>query len=61
VVRAAGDSGTAVALLRNRYRGWNEPHADPVADARWALEEIERRCGEIPIVLVGHSMAGLPM
>lgn len=58
ILDAAGKDGTAVALLRNRYRGWNQPHADPVADAHWALEEIERRFGAVPVVLVGHSMGG---
>lgn len=58
ILRAAGAEGTCVALLRNRYRGWNEPRADPVADALWALAQIERRYGRVPVVLVGHSMGG---
>jgi predicted esterase len=55
----------AVALLRNRTRGWNaeDPPAhdrvpDPVADALWALEQIDRRLGPVPVVLAGHSMGG---
>ncbi|ASU78061.1 alpha/beta hydrolase [Actinopolyspora erythraea] len=48
--------GTAVWLLRNRVRGWNEPERDPVTDARWALREIRRRMPRARIVLVGHSM-----
>lgn len=58
ILSAAGREGTSVALLRNRYRGWNEPHADPVSDALWALGELEQRCGRVPVVLVGHSMGG---
>ncbi|HZP51773.1 alpha/beta hydrolase [Actinocrinis sp.] len=58
ILGAARGQGTSVALLRDRYRGWNEPHADPVEDAGWALEEIERRFGAVPVVLVGHSMGG---
>jgi pimeloyl-ACP methyl ester carboxylesterase len=58
ILSAGGGAGTAVALLRNRYRGWNEPRADPVEDAAWALEEIERRFGRVPVILVGHSMGG---
>lgn len=58
ILAGARRSGIAVAVLRNRYRGWNEPDADPVTDARWALGEIERRWGPIPVVLVGHSMGG---
>lgn len=58
ILAAAGDAGIAVAALRNRYRGWNEPDADPVADALWALGEIERQYGDVPVVIVGHSMGG---
>lgn len=51
-------AGLAVWTLRNRYRGWNEPHLDPVMDARWALAEIRRAHPGVPVVLVGHSMGG---
>lgn len=43
-------------LLRYRQRGWNRKA--PVADARAALEEVRRVVGEVPVVLVGHSMGG---
>ena len=53
------DAGVSVWLLRYRLRGWNahvvEPPA-PVADARWALEEVRRVLGRLPVVLLGHSM-----
>ncbi len=58
ILGASGDAGIAVAVLRNRYRGWNGPNADPVSDALWALGEIERQCGKVPVVIVGHSMGG---
>jgi predicted esterase len=51
-VRAAG---ATVWLLRYRYRGWNGG-AGPVADARWALDEVRRALGDVPVVLLGHSM-----
>lgn len=50
--------GIGALLLRDRYRGWNGAEADPVADALWALEQIEQRYGRIPVVLLGHSMGG---
>lgn len=50
--------GVAVWRLHYRYRGWNAPEASPVADARWALAEMRRRYGPIPVVLLGHSMGG---
>jgi pimeloyl-ACP methyl ester carboxylesterase len=48
----------AVALLRYRYRGWNGPDADPVRDTEWAIEQLLRTHGALPVVLVGHSMGG---
>jgi pimeloyl-ACP methyl ester carboxylesterase len=60
--RADGKPRVAVALLRDRVRGWNAEEADvvpdPVADALWALDEIGRRFGPVPVVPVGHSMGG---
>lgn len=56
--RRAGSRGVAAFLLRDRLSGWNGVDADPVVDARWALERIEQRYGPIPVVLLGHSMGG---
>lgn len=50
--------GVAVWTLRYRYRGWNADHRSPVRDLQWALEEIRRRHGDVPVALVGHSMGG---
>ena len=46
--------GIATCQLRYRVRGYNE--GDPVADVEWALDEIARRHGDVPVCLVGHSM-----
>ncbi|HVT20486.1 MAG TPA: alpha/beta fold hydrolase [Mycobacteriales bacterium] len=56
--RYGAPAGLAVAALRYRYRGWNGAAESPVADARWALDEVRAAHGDIPIVLVGHSMGG---
>jgi predicted esterase len=48
----------AVALLRYRYRGWNAPDADPVRDTEWALDQLLHTYGDLPVVLIGHSMGG---
>jgi len=56
--RRGGDKGLAVWTVRYRYRGWNGEHMSPVEDTRWALEEVRRRHGDVPVVLVGHSMGG---
>ncbi|MBV6725956.1 serine aminopeptidase domain-containing protein [Nocardioides daeguensis] len=53
---AADDVG--VLLLRYRVRGWNAGHGSvpsPVADARWALDEIART-HDLPVAVLGHSM-----
>ena len=58
LARAGADRGLSVSILRYRYRGWNGTAASPTVDARWALEEVRRAHGEVPVVLVGHSMGG---
>jgi dienelactone hydrolase len=56
--RAGADRGLAVSMLRYRVRGWNGNEASPTVDARWALDEVRRAHGDVPVVLVGHSMGG---
>ncbi len=58
IQRKSAGQGIAVAQLQNRYRGWNAPDLDPVQDARWALERVREAHGDVPVVLVGHSMGG---
>ena len=43
-------------LLRYQVRGWNG--GAPVADARRALDQVRRELGDVPVVLLGHSMGG---
>lgn len=50
--------GLAVWTVRYRYRGWNGAERSPVADVEWALDEVRRRHGDVPVTLVGHSMGG---
>jgi pimeloyl-ACP methyl ester carboxylesterase len=52
-------SGLDVWLLRYRFVGWNagrSPEPSPVEDARWALDQVRRVHGHLPVVLLGHSM-----
>jgi dienelactone hydrolase len=58
VADEAGASGVTTSLLRYRVAGWNGPAADAHADVRWSLERIRAEHGDVPIVLVGHSMGG---
>ncbi|HSE09020.1 MAG TPA: alpha/beta fold hydrolase [Nocardioidaceae bacterium] len=51
--------GVGLWLLRYGRRGWNAdtgPEPSPVTDARWALDEVGRELGSLPVVLLGHSM-----
>lgn len=50
--------GVAAWLLHYRVPGWNGAAADPARDAHWALSEIRSRYGDVPVVLLGHSMGG---
>jgi pimeloyl-ACP methyl ester carboxylesterase len=56
--RRLHDDRVAVRLLRFRTVGWNGDGADTVADARWALDGVRDQIGDVPVVLVGHSMGG---
>jgi alpha-beta hydrolase superfamily lysophospholipase len=56
--RRLREDGVAVRLLRYRSLGWNGDGGDRIADARWALDVIGAATGEVPVVLVGHSMGG---
>ncbi len=56
--RELGPQGVQVRSVRYRHRGWNGPLASPVADARAALTQVRADHGEVPVVLLGHSMGG---
>jgi dienelactone hydrolase len=59
VLRAAAVAAPRDALLgrvRYRHRGWND--GDPADDALRALDELQRLVGDVPVILVGHSMGG---
>lgn len=56
--RGGAEHGLAVARLRYGVRGWNGARQSPVPDARWALEQLRGRFGDVPLALVGHSMGG---
>jgi pimeloyl-ACP methyl ester carboxylesterase len=56
--RRLRDHGVGVRLLRYRSVGWNGDGADKIADARWALDLLRAELGDVPVVLVGHSMGG---
>ncbi|MGW2339232.1 alpha/beta fold hydrolase [Streptomyces sp. NPDC001661] len=53
---ALADDPVLLARVRYRVRGWNGPDADALHDAERALDELTRLAGDVPVVLVGHSM-----
>ena len=58
-LRASAGSVTRCWLLRYARRGWNGGTTrSPVPDARWALDQVRAAYGDVPVVLVGHSMGG---
>ncbi|MFJ3233461.1 alpha/beta hydrolase [Streptomyces sp. NPDC086787] len=58
LVRAGRDEGLAAHVVHYRYRGWNGNAAHPAQDASWAVDEIVRRYGDVPVCLVGMGMGG---
>ncbi len=55
--RIARARGLAVFRLLNSQRGWGQG-GTPLRDARWALREVRERYGDVPVLLVGHSLGG---
>ncbi|MFJ9813803.1 alpha/beta hydrolase family protein [Streptomyces sp. NPDC101151] len=58
IARAGREEGLAVHTVHYRYRGWNGGEAHPAADAEWAVDEVVRRYGDVPVCLVGLDMGG---
>jgi pimeloyl-ACP methyl ester carboxylesterase len=56
--RPGASHGLVVARLRYTVRGWNGSAESPVADVRWALDQLAERFPAAPVALVGHSMGG---
>jgi alpha-beta hydrolase superfamily lysophospholipase len=55
--RIARARGLAVFRLLNSQRGWGSGDT-PVADVRWALSQVREQYGDVPVLLVGHSLGG---
>ncbi|GGO45646.1 alpha/beta fold hydrolase [Streptomyces lasiicapitis] len=56
VRRATKEHDVLIGRVRYRCRGWNGGRADAAHDAERALHELARVAGDVPTVLVGHSM-----
>jgi predicted esterase len=58
LARLGRDEGLAVHVVHYRYRGWNGGEAHLARDAAWAVEEVVRRYGDVPVCLAGLGMGG---
>jgi dienelactone hydrolase len=58
LARAGRDEGLAAHVVHYRYRGWNGSEAHLAQDASWAVEEVVRRYGDVPVCLTGVDMGG---
>ncbi|WP_063761793.1 alpha/beta hydrolase [Streptomyces ochraceiscleroticus] len=58
IERATTGDGVFVGEVRYRHRGWNGDRKDAAQDALRAVDELIQQVGEVPVVLVGHSMGG---
>ncbi|THA75106.1 alpha/beta hydrolase [Streptomyces sp. A0642] len=58
LARAGADDGLSAHVVHYRCRGWNTAEAHLAADAEWAVDEVVRRYGDIPVCLAGHGMGG---
>ncbi|MGZ6823812.1 MAG: alpha/beta fold hydrolase [Mycobacteriales bacterium] len=58
VHRQGAEHGVAVWKVQYRVRGWNGRDRSPARDAQWALEQVRAEHGDVPVVLLGHSMGG---
>ncbi|MCQ4082509.1 alpha/beta hydrolase [Streptomyces sp. RB6PN25] len=56
LVRAGRTEGLVAHIVHYRFRGWNGGHAHPAADAEWAVDEVVRRYGDVPVCLAGVDM-----
>ncbi|MFE7313898.1 alpha/beta hydrolase [Streptomyces sp. NPDC057555] len=56
LARAGRREGLTAHVVHYRCRGWNGAAAHPVQDAAWALDEVVRRYGDVPVALVGTGM-----
>ncbi|MEU0162066.1 alpha/beta hydrolase [Streptomyces sp. NPDC006261] len=54
----APQDGTEILVRQVRYthRGWNGTRADALRDALAALDALREEAGDVPVVLLGHSM-----
>lgn len=56
LTRTGRQASLVTHLVRYRYRGWNGESAHPARDAEWAVDEVIRRYGDVPVCLAGADV-----
>ncbi|MFI6459084.1 prolyl oligopeptidase family serine peptidase [Streptomyces sp. NPDC050538] len=56
LARSGAADGLAAHVVHYRCRGWNGSEASLAHDAAWAVEEVVRRYGDVPVCLTGIDM-----
>ncbi len=56
LARAGRPEGLVTHVVHYRFRGWNGAAAHPARDAEWAVDEVVRRYGDVPVCLIGTDM-----
>lgn len=54
--RTGREASLVAHVVRYRYRGWNGDSAHPASDAEWAVDEVVRRYGDVPVCLAGTDL-----
>ncbi|MEU0141007.1 alpha/beta fold hydrolase [Streptomyces albidoflavus] len=58
IARATRGRDVRLTAVRYTHRGWNGAREDPLRDTSRALDAVAEEYGEVPVILVGHSMGG---
>lgn len=54
--RTGREAALVAHVVRYRFRGWNGEAAHPASDAAWAVDEVVRRYGDVPVCLAGTDV-----
>ncbi|MEU3789565.1 prolyl oligopeptidase family serine peptidase [Streptomyces fructofermentans] len=58
LTRAGRAEGLVAHVVHYRFRGWNGDEAHLARDTMWAVDEVVRRYGDVPVCLAGVDMGG---
>lgn len=56
IARTGREASLLAHVVHYRYRGWNGSAAHTACDAEWAVDEVVRRYGDVPVALAGTGV-----